>query len=98
MSLQRRTLQETSTALAPAEVLKAAREFFVRRNSLYAAFVEQESASHISLRGQGGEEIVVGVAPDGGNTRVSAASYMFDAQIGRFFSTLAPATEAAEVA
>ena len=59
MSLQRRTLQETTTSLAPAQVLAAARDFFARRNPIYAAFVEQESDSHLSLRGQGGEEIVL---------------------------------------
>lgn len=98
MSLQRRTLLETTTSLAPAQVLGAAREFFTRRNSIYAAFVEQESERHISLRGQGGEEIVVAVSPSGPNTRVTGASYMFDAQVSRFFSILPAATDVAEVA
>lgn len=98
MSLQRRTLLETSTTLAPADVLAAAREFFARRNSLYAAFVEQESDVHLSMRGQGGEEIVIGVAPDGSNTRVTGATYMFDAQLSRFFSVLPPVPMPVEVA
>jgi hypothetical protein len=97
MSLQRRTLQETTTALSAADVLAAAREFFSRRNSIYAAYVEQESAHHLSMRGQGGEEIAIGVTSAPGGTRVSCASYMFDAQIGRFLGLLPPAnaTEAA---
>ncbi len=94
MSTQRRTLLDTTTSLGPADVLGAAREFFSRRNSIYSAFVEQESDVHVSLRGQGGEEIVIGVMPDGPNTRVSGASYMFDAQISRFFATLPPAKAA----
>jgi hypothetical protein len=94
MSGQRRTLHDTTTSLPPAAVLTAAREFFSRRNSIYSAFVEQESDVHVSLRGQGGEEIVIGVLPSGANTRVTGASYMFDAQISRFFATL-PVTEAA---
>lgn len=96
MSLQRRTLLETTTSLAPAAVLAAAREFFARRNSIYAAFVEQQSEAHLSLRGQGGEEIAIGVARSGGNTRVTGASYMFDMQVSRFLAMLPPAS--AEVA
>lgn len=97
MSGQRRTLQEAHTSLGAAEVLRAAREFFARRHSIYAAFVEQESDHHLSLRGQGGEEIAIGVTPAGPNTRVTGASYMFDGQVGRFLATLPPAaaTEAA---
>jgi len=91
MNTQRRTLLETRTSLAPAAVLAAAQNFFATRNSLYAAFVEQESATHLSLRGQGGEEIVIGVqAEPSGSTSVAGASYMFDAQVSRFFSTLPP--------
>ena len=86
-------MQETQTALAPADVLAAAKDFFARRNSIYAAFVEQESAAHLSLRGQGGEEIVVSATPRDGATLVTASSYMFDAQVSRFFSTLPPAAE-----
>ena len=47
-------MQEIHTTLAPSDVLTAAKEFFARRNSIYAAFVEQESATHLSMRGQGG--------------------------------------------
>lgn len=94
MTLQRRTLQETTTSLAAADVLDAAREFFARRVSIYAAYIEQQSAHHVSFRGQGGEEIVIGVAPGSGGTRVTGSTYMFDAQLSRFFSTLPPATAA----
>lgn len=92
---QRRTMQEIHTTLAPSDVLTAAKEFFARRNSIYAAFVEQESATHLSMRGQGGEEIVVGAMARSGATLVTASSYMFDAQVSRFFSTLPPAAESA---
>ena len=90
-----RTLQEATTSLAPADVLVAAKSFFARRNSIYAAFVEQESATHVSLRGQGGEEIVVGVRPIPGGTAVTGSTYMFDMQVQRFFATLPPAPEQA---
>ncbi len=86
-------MQETRTSLPPADVLATAKRFFVRRNSIYAAFIEQNGPNHISLRGQGGEEIVIAVREVDGATHVTASSYLFDAQISRFFSTLPPAPE-----
>ncbi|MEO6444378.1 MAG: hypothetical protein ABIZ91_12190 [Gemmatimonadaceae bacterium] len=91
---QRRTLQETTTALAPADVLDAAKEFFARRNNIYSAFVEQESAHHVTLRGQGGEEIAINAMTRDGATLVTASTYMFDAQVSRFFSILPHASAA----
>ena len=86
-----RTLQETRTTLAPADVLAAAAQFFAQRPSIYAAFIEQQSPTHLSLRGQGGEEIVIGVRPVDGGTSVTGSTYMFDQQLLRFFATLPPA-------
>ena len=84
-----RTLQETVTTLPAAEVLQAAKAFFARRNPIYAAFLEKEGPTHAVFRGQGGEEIVVGVTPSpSGATRVTASTYMFDQQVARFFATL----------
>ena len=92
MNTQRRTLQEHRTTLAPKHVLDAARNFFSRRNSLYAAFIEQEGPTHITMRGQGGEEVVIAATPTpNGATLVTGSSYLFDAQISRFFATLPPA-------
>ncbi len=86
-----RSIQEYRTSLAPAEALAAAKAFFSRRNGIYSAFLEQESERHITLRGQGGEEIVLGVAADSSGTRVTGSSYLFDQQVARFFATLPPA-------
>lgn len=86
-------MQELRTTLTPAEVLDAAKEFFSRRVNIYAAFPEQESAAHLTLRGQGGEEIVIGAIARDGATLVTGASYMFDAQVSRFLSTLPQAAE-----
>ena len=83
-------MQETRTPLAPADVLTAAKNFFVRRNSLYAAFPEKEGPTYVNLRGMGGEEVIIGVEPAEGGTRVTGSSYMFDQQIARFFATLPP--------
>jgi hypothetical protein len=83
-----RTLQEMTTPAAPADVIAAAKTFFARQSGVYAAFVERESAAHLVLRGQGGEEIALAVQPDETGTIVSASSYLFDQQIARFFSSL----------
>ncbi|HXQ77748.1 MAG TPA: hypothetical protein VN797_06060 [Gemmatimonadaceae bacterium] len=85
-----RTLQETTTADSPSEVLQAAKDFFSRQLGIYAAFPEQESVSHVTLRGQGGEEIVIAAIPAGGATRVTGSTYLFDQQVARFLATLAP--------
>jgi hypothetical protein len=84
-------IQETKTTLEPPAVLEAAKRFFTRRNPIYGAFLEKEGVTFVSFRGQGGEELVIGVAPaDGGGTLVRGSTYLFDQQIGRFFSTLPP--------
>lgn len=90
-------IQETTTTLEPAAVLAAAKRFFTRRNPIYGAFLEKEGPTFVSFRGQGGEELVIGVAPgDGGGTAVRGSTYLFDQQIGRFFSTLPPVALSAE--
>ena len=88
-----RTLQETRTTMSVPDVLAAAKTFFARRNSLYAAFVEKEGPAFVSMRGQGGEEILVGAVADANGTRVTGSTYMFDQQLARFFATLPPAAE-----
>ena len=93
-----RTLQDTRTALAPAEVLAAAKQFFSRRVSIYAAFLEREGPTFVAMRGQGGEELLIGVHAIPGGTAVTGSSYLFDMQIARFFASLPPAPPAAEPA
>ena len=94
MSVSQRTLQETTTSLSASEVLAQAKTFFSSRPSLYSAFLDKEGPNFCTFRGQGGEEIVIGVspAPDGNGTRVTGSTYLFDMQISRFFSTLPPAS------
>ena len=88
MAASQRTLQESLTSLAPTEVLAQAKQFFTRRSTLYAAFLDMEGPTFCSFRGQGGEEIVIGVAPADGGTRVTGSTYLFDMQVARFLSTL----------
>ena len=82
---------ETTTSQSPAEVLAAAKEFFTRRNPIYGAFLEQESPRHMTFRGQGIEEIAIGVEPaEGGGTLVRGSTYLYDVQVRRFFTILEP--------
>jgi len=87
-----RTMQEFTTSLSPAEVLAQAKVFFARRMGIYAAFLERESPTHAVFRGQGGEEVIIGVLPAGTGTRVTGSTYLFDMQVARFFSTLPAAS------
>jgi hypothetical protein len=90
MIQSQRTLQEYRSTLSPAEVLAQAKTFFTRRNSIYATFLEQEGPSHLTFRGQGGEELVIAAIVRDGATLVTGSTYLFDMQVARFFSTLPP--------
>ena len=83
-------IQEITTAMRPEEVLAAAKTFFARRNPIYAAFLEKEGPGYATFRGQGGEEIVIGVSADEHGTIVRGSTYLFDQQVARFFTTLEP--------
>lgn len=83
-----RTMQVARTSMGPADVLTAAKSFFARAQSVYVAFVEREGPGHVVLRGQGGEEVVVAARAHEGATEVTGSSYLFDAQVARFLSTL----------
>ncbi len=88
-----RTLQQQRTSLPAADVLDAAREFFARGSGIYSAFLEKQGPTWMSLRGQGGEEIVIAANEEAGGTSVTGSSYMFDAQVAQFLSTLPPAAQ-----
>jgi hypothetical protein len=90
MNQSQRTLQEFRTTLTPAEVLAEAKQFFTRRNSLYATFIDRDGPTFVTFRGQGGEEIVIAAATQDGATRVTGSTYLFDMQVARFFTTLPP--------
>jgi hypothetical protein len=79
---------EMMTSLAPEEVVRRARDFFGTHVPATGASVEKESARHIVLRGQGGEEIVIASVPVDGGSAVRASSLLFDQQVKRFFTTL----------
>ena len=90
MNQSQRTLQEFRTTLTPADVLAEAKQFFTRRISLYATFLDREGPTFVTFRGQGGEEIVIAAVVQDGATRVTGSTYLFDMQVARFFTTLPP--------
>ena len=92
-----RQLQDRVTALSIPEVLDAAKRFFARRGGVYSAFLEKQGPSHVVLRGQGGEEIVIGAHSAPGGSAVSGSSYLFDQQVAQFLSSLPPAAPVAPV-
>lgn len=86
----KRTLQTQRTSDSPERVLRGARSFFADSSTIYPAFVEREGPNHLVLRGQGGEEVVIAAFAEDGGTVVNGSSYMFDQQVARFLTTLAP--------
>lgn len=95
MATSQRTLQEATTTLPAKDVLAQAVVFFSQRNPLYATFLDKEGPGYVTLRGQGGEEIVIAASEKDGATQVTGSTYLFDMQIARFFATLpaGPATK-----
>jgi hypothetical protein len=93
-----RQLQERLTSMSIADVLSTAVQFFARRSGIYTAFVERQGPSHVVMRGQGGEELVIAARTTDLGTAVSGSSYLFDQQIMRFLDSLPPAPPAAAVA
>lgn len=85
-----RSQQEARTSLEGAAVLAAATDFFASRSGIYSAFPEKSGPTFVAMRGQGGEDVLFGVAALPGGTRVTGSSYMFDQQIALFLSTLPP--------
>lgn len=83
-----RQLQERATALPLAQVLDEAVRFFARTGGVYSAFPETRGPTHVVLRGQGGEELVIGGRDVPGGSMVSGSSYLFDQQIAWFLDTL----------
>lgn len=83
-------IHTTTVTLPPAEVLARAQQFFADRVPNAAAFVEKQGPNFLTLRGQGGEEVVFSAweDKDKGVTRVRASTLFFDQALDRFFSTL----------
>ncbi|MCA0376868.1 MAG: hypothetical protein LCH84_14540 [Gemmatimonadetes bacterium] len=88
-----RLLQERTTTLAADAVLAEAVRFFATGSGVYSAFPEKRGPAHVVLRGQGGEEVVIGVRAVANGTAVTGSSYLFDQQIAQFLSGLPLAPE-----
>ena len=92
-------IHTTTVSLSPADVLARVQQFFAERVPNAAAFVETSVPTFVTLRGQGGEEVVISAWEDKekGVTRVRASTLFFDQALDRFFSTL-PLASQVEVA
>lgn len=92
-------IHTTTVSLPPTDVLTRAQQFFAERVPHAAAFLEKSGPNFVTLRGQGGEEVVVSAWADKetGVTRVRASTLFFDQALDRFFSTL-PLASQVEVA
>lgn len=86
-------VHELRTSLTGEEVITRAKAFFAERVPHYGAYLEHESSTHVTFRGQGGEEIVIATVGGSVPTRVRASSPLYDQAIGRFFSTLPAADQ-----
>ena len=64
---------------------------------LQVQFLEKSGPNFVTLRGQGGEEVVISAWEDNGVTRVRGSTLFFDQALDRFFSTL-PLASPVEVA
>ena len=76
-------------------MLARAQQFFAERVPHAAAFVEKSGPTFVTLRGQGGEEVVISAWDDKekGVTRVRASTLFFDQALDRFLSTLPLASQ-----
>ena len=79
---------ECVTSLPGTQVLLRAKEFFAERVPQTAAFPDEQGATFLTLRGQGGEEVAIAVSTDVGVTRVRASTLFFDQAVARFLGTL----------
>ena len=85
---------ETTTRLAPSDVIARAKRFFQDRVPGTAAFPEKEGPTFVTQRGQGGEEIAISATSGPEGTRVRAGTLLFDQAVSRFLSTLPTAVNA----
>ena len=57
------------TSLSAAEIIDRAKTFFAERVPNQAAYPEKEGPGFVTLRGQGGEEIALGISAAGSGSR-----------------------------
>lgn len=88
-------IHESTTTLPASEIISRAKAFFAERVPNHAAYPEREGPTFLTLRGQGGEEIVFAVLPMPGGSRIRASTLFFDQAVERFLSTLPLLAEAA---
>ena len=82
-------ITETTTRLAPEQVLEGARRFFTAHDSLAAATVVDESERHVTLATFRSRLAITAWTEDGaGETRVRVSTLRRDDSVGKFLSWL----------
>lgn len=78
---------EVETTLPAAEVVARARTWFLEQLSPAAAFVEDESATHLKLETEAGE-VVLGVGEVDGRRVVRGSTSRLTNELSQFLATL----------
>ena len=80
---------ETTSQLSVDDVLEAAKRFFTGPQAVHPAWIETESATHVSFS-TFRSSVVVAASPDtaAGGTRVRASSLRDGAAVGKFLTFL----------
>ena len=80
-------IQETVTELPAEEILAQARTFFTLQFSPYAAFVEEESDTHIRFHTESGG-LTIAVGRQGDRNLVRGSSSRLNHELSQFLVTL----------
>lgn len=81
-------IRETTTSLPPAVVLEKAKEFFTSELSVYAAWLEEESDSHVTFS-TFRSRLAVSAFPDPEDeapTRIRVSTLRVDEAVGKFLT------------
>jgi hypothetical protein len=79
--------QEIRTDFLPADIVRLARDFFATRFSPYGAFVQSESADHITFQMDAGE-LVIGTSREGSQTLVRGSTSRLHHELSQFLLSL----------
>lgn len=89
-------ITETTTRLAPEQVLEEARRFFTAEDALSAATVVDESDRHVTLATFRSRLAISAWADDDGETRVRVSTLRRQDAVGKFLSWLQTAGSGGE--
>lgn len=83
-------IQERTTSLELQDVLNRAIAFFGRSGGVYCAYLERRGPTHVAMRGQGNEEVIIAGSPIEGGSAITGSTYFYDQQVALFLDNLPP--------